>query len=125
MPEYDGNNNFHFILIGRKDDRRCGMRFLIRGADENGNVANTVETEELVTYKDNEGYINICSFIQIRGSIPIIWKQEPNLQLNPKIKPEDDFPANCEVFKLHIEELFENYGKVCCVNLIDQKKIRK
>jgi len=125
VPEYDGSNNFHYILIGRKDDRRSGMRFLIRGADENGNVANTVETEELVTYKDNEGYFNICSFIQIRGSIPIIWKQEPNLQLNPKIKPEDDFTANCEVFKLHIEELFENYGKVCCVNLIDQKKDQK
>ena len=121
----DENNDLHYILIGRKDDRRSGMRFLIRGADENGNVANTVETEELVTYKDKEGYLNICSFIQIRGSIPIIWKQEPNLQLNPKIKPEDDFTANCEVFKLHIEELFENYGKVCCVNLIDQKKDQK
>ena len=70
MPEYDGNHNIHFILIGRKDDRRSGMRFLIRGADENGNVANIVETEELVTYKDNEGYINICSFTQIRGSNP-------------------------------------------------------
>jgi len=121
----DENNDLHYILIGRKDDRRSGMRFLIRGADENGNVANTVETEELVTYKDKEGYVNICSFIQIRGSIPIIWKQEPNLQLNPKIKPEDDFTANCEVFKLHIEELFENYGNVCCVNLIDQKKDQK
>ena len=121
----DENNDLHYILIGRKDDRRSGMRFLIRGADENGNVANTVETEELVTYKDKEGYVNICSFIQIRGSIPIIWKQEPNLQLNPKIKPEDDFTANCEVFKLHIEELFENYGDVCCVNLIDQQKDQK
>ena len=121
----DEKNDLHYILIGRKDDRRSGMRFLIRGADENGNVANTVETEELVTYKDKEGYVNICSFIQIRGSIPIIWKQEPNLQLNPKIKPEDDFTANCEVFKLHIEELFENYGNVCCVNLIDQKKDQK
>ena len=125
VSEYDENNDLDYILIGRKDDRRSGMRFLIRGADENGNVANTVETEELVTYKDKEGNINICSFIQIRGSIPIIWKQEPNLQLNPKIKPEDDFTANCEVFKLHIEELFENYGNVCCVNLIDQKKDQK
>ena len=125
VSEYDENNDLDYILIGRKDDRRSGMRFLIRGADENGNVANTVETEELVTYKDKEGNINICSFIQIRGSIPIIWKQEPNLQLNPKIKPEDDFTANCEVFKLHIEELFENYGNVCCINLIDQKKDQK
>ena len=39
-------NDTHFILIARKDDRRSGMRFLIRGTDSNGNVANFVESEE-------------------------------------------------------------------------------
>ena len=122
ISDYGEQNDLHFILIGRKDDRRSGMRFLIRGADNNGNVANTVETEEIITFKDDEGNINIYSFIEIRGSIPLIWKQEPNMQLNPKIRPKDDFGANCEVFKLHIEELMDNYGRVCCVNLIDKKK---
>ena len=69
--------------------------------------------------------INICSFIELRGSIPLLQTQEPNLQLNPKIIPYDDFRANCDVFKMHIEELFENYGSVCCVNLIDNKKDQK
>ena len=123
--EYGEENDLHFILIGRKDDRRSGMRFLIRGADDNGNVANTVETEEILTYRDDEGNVNICSFIELRGSIPLIWTQEPNLQLNPKICPKDDFSSNCEVFKMHIEELMENYGRVCCVNLIDQKRDQK
>ena len=123
--EYGENNDLHFILIGRKDDRRSGMRFLIRGADSNGNVANTVETEEIVVFKDGEGNVNMCSFIQLRGSIPLLWKQEPNLQLNPKIMPKDDFNANREVFKMHINGLIENYGAVCCVNLIDQKKDQK
>ena len=122
ISDYGEQNDLHFILIGRKDDRRSGMRFLIRGADNNGNVANTVETEEIITFKDDEGNINIYSFIEIRGSIPLIWKQEPNMQLNPKIRPKDDFGANCEVFKLHIEDLMDNYGRVCCVNLIDKKK---
>ena len=115
-------NDTHFILIARKDDRRSGMRFLIRGADSNGNVANSVESEEIITFKDNDGNINICSFIEVRGSIPLIWEQEPNFQLNPKIKPLDDFGKNCEVFRMHIEEMFDNYGSVCCVNLIDKKK---
>ena len=115
-------NDTHFILIARKDDRRSGMRFLIRGADSNGNVANSVESEEIITFKDNEGNINICSFVEIRGSIPLIWEQEPNFQLNPKIKPLDDFGKNCEVFKLYIEEMFDHYGSICCVNLIDKKK---
>ena len=118
LSKYD----LHYILIGRKDDRRSGMRFLVRGADTNGNVANSVETEEIITYKDKEGKINICSFIEIRGSIPLIWEQEPNLQLNPKIKPLDDFGKNCEVFKMYIEDMFDNYGSICCVNLIDKKK---
>ena len=116
------SNDSHFILIARKDDRRSGMRFLIRGADSNGNVANSVETEEIITFKDKEGNINICSFLEIRGSIPIIWEQEPNFQLNPKIKPLDDFGKNCEVFKIYIEEMFDNYGDICCINLIDKKK---
>ena len=123
--DYGEQNDLRFILIGRKDDRRSGMRFLIRGADSNGNVANTVETEEILTFKDNEGNINIYSFLEIRGSIPLIWTQEPNLQLNPKIRPKDDFGANCDVFKIHIEELMENYGAACCINLIDQKKDQK
>ena len=118
------SNDSHFILIARKDDRRSGMRFLIRGADSNGNVANSVETEEIITFKDKEGNINICSFLEIRGSIPIIWEQEPNFQLNPKIKPLDDFGKNCEVFKIYIEEMFDNYGDICCINLIDKKKIK-
>ena len=122
VSEYGEQNDIHFILIGRKDDRRSGMRFLIRGADRNGNVANSVETEEILTFKDDEGMINICSFIELRGSIPLLWKQEPNMELNPKIRPKDDFSENCEVFKIHIEEIMKNYGAVCCVNLIDQKR---
>ena len=51
------------------------MRFLIRGADINGNVANIVETEEILTFKDNERNINIYNFLEIRGSIPLIWIQ--------------------------------------------------
>ena len=115
-------NDTHFILIARKDDRRSGMRFLIRGADSNGNVANSVETEEIITFKDKEGNINLCSFVEIRGSIPIIWEQEPNFKLNPKIRPLNDFSKNQEVFKIYIEGMFENYGDICCINLIDKKK---
>ena len=125
VSEYGEDNDLHFILIGRKDDRRSGMRFLVRGADTNGNVANTVETEELLIYKDSKNNINICSFIQLRGSIPLLWTQEPCFQLNPKISPLDDYNANRNVFRMHIEELFENYGSVCCVNLVDKKKDQK
>lgn len=116
---------FDFILIGRKDTRRSGVRFLIRGADNEGRVANSSENEEIVIYKDKDNNINIASFMQIRGSIPLQWKQEPSLQLNPQIRPRNDFDINSTVFKIHIDELLNNYDSICCINLVDQKKDQK
>ena len=68
--EYGEENDLHFILIGRKDDRRSGMRFLIRGADDNGNVANTVETEvtfEELSYNLTNGYDVTVSAVYTYG----------------------------------------------------------
>ena len=115
-------DDLSFIIIGRKDDRRSGMRFLFRGADLNGNVANFVETEEILIYREQNGIAHILSFLQIRGSIPIIFTQEPNFQFNPLIRPKDDINTNAEVFKLHINECLQNYNNVCIINLIDKKK---
>ena len=117
---------FKFILIGRKDTRRSGVRLLIRGADKEGNIANSCENEEIVLYKPrNKEEIHLASFVQIRGSIPLIWTQEPSLQLNPQIRPKNDFDANSKVFKIHLEELLDTYNAVCCINLVDQKKDQK
>ena len=122
---YYNEDDLSFIVIGRKDDRRSGMRFLIRGADLNGNVANFVETEEILVYREQNGIGHILSFLQIRGSIPIIFTQEPNFQLNPLIRPKDDVNTNAEVFKLHMDECLQNYNNVCIINLIDKKKDQK
>ena len=42
------NKDLTLTLIARKDIRRSGMRFLIRGADKDGNVANSVEIEQFM-----------------------------------------------------------------------------
>ena len=45
-------------------------RFEVRGVDDDGHVANYVETEQLVTMD------SACtSFLQIRGSVPLFWEQ--------------------------------------------------
>ena len=120
------DEEFKFILIGRKDTRRSGVRLLIRGADKEGNIANSCENEEIVLYKpSNKEEIHLASFVQIRGSIPLLWTQEPSLQLNPQIRPKNDFDANSKVFKIHLEELLDTYNAVCCINLVDQKKDQK
>ena len=118
-------DNMKFILIGRKDRRRSGVRLLIRGADSNGHVANSCENEEIIIFKDRENNIHLASFDQIRGSIPLMWTQEPSLNLNPQIRPRNDFDINAAVFKMHIEEVINNYNSLCCINLVEQKKDQK
>ncbi len=84
---YNTNNKpkeFCFVLISRKDSRRSGMRFLVRGADSNGHVANFAETEQIMLCEDSEG-LNVISYLQVRGSIPVSWKQLPDLNLNPEV----------------------------------------
>ena len=115
------NPNLVLTLIARKDTRRSGMRFLIRGADKNGFVANCVEIEELLIYKEEDNII-ITSFVQIRGSIPCLWKQEPSVKLNPKIEINENFPESYNSFSIHINELIEGNDSVHCINLIDKKK---
>ena len=120
------DEEFKFVLIGRKDTRRSGVRLLIRGADSEGNVSNSCESEEIVIYKpSNKEEINLASFVQVRGSIPLMWTQEPSLQLNPQIRPRNDFDVNATVFKIHIDKLLNTYNAVCCINLVDQKKDQK
>ena len=73
-----GDKNFDYILISRRDKRRTGTRFNTRGLDDQGNAVNYVETEQIVSYWDNNAF-TIFSHLQIRGSIPLIWQQKPNL----------------------------------------------
>lgn len=61
-------------------------RYLRRGVNEKGRVANDVETEQIVFEDVAEGLpIQISSIIQNRGSIPLFWSQETS-KLN--IKPD-------------------------------------
>jgi hypothetical protein len=103
------------------------MRFLVRGNDKNGFAANYVETEHIVVEKKrNENTkTNLLSYIQVRGSIPFMWTQCPNLQLNPKIALNDDYSENVNSFRKHVTEMKDNYGRVILINLIDKKKDQK
>ena len=60
-------------LISRLSCRRAGTRFNARGIDDDGNVANFVESEILLYHPSG-----LCfSYAQIRGSVswnPIMWR---------------------------------------------------
>jgi len=61
-------------------------RYLKRGVNEKGRVANDVETEQIVFEEAQDGNPGrISSVVQNRGSIPLFWSQETS-RLN--IKPD-------------------------------------
>jgi phosphatidylinositol 4-phosphatase len=58
-------------LIARRSRFRTGTRHWRRGIDDDGNVANFVESEQIIETAAGES----SSLVQTRGSIPLGWSQ--------------------------------------------------
>eukprot|EP01118_Nematostelium_gracile_P004122 TRINITY_DN1485_c0_g1_i1.p1 TRINITY_DN1485_c0_g1~~TRINITY_DN1485_c0_g1_i1.p1 ORF type:complete len:594 (+),score=129.44 TRINITY_DN1485_c0_g1_i1:105-1886(+) len=106
------DHRFSFILVSRRSTKRAGTRFITRGSDLEGNVANAVETEQILVFNDN----TTNSFLQMRGSIPVVWRQVVNLSYEPPI--EIDESSSSLPVKLHFEEQYKIYKKQCILNLL-------
>ena len=59
-------------LISRLSCRRLGTRYHTRGLDDEGHVANHVETEQLLEAADTG---HVASWVTLRGSVPLFWEQ--------------------------------------------------
>ncbi|CAH0395313.1 unnamed protein product [Bemisia tabaci] len=107
--------SFKWSIVSRRATGRAGTRLFTRGVDEQGNVANFVETEQIVESNGDRS-----SFVQIRGSIPLFWQQYPNLKYKspPKLIPNENQLSACTK---HFEELIKNYYRQVIVNLIDHR----
>ena len=73
--------SFVWTIVSRRSRFRVGARLFLRGCNDQGQVANYVETEQLVEYGTATS-----SFVQTRGSMPMFWQQWPNLQYKPRPK---------------------------------------
>uniref|UniRef100_A0A7N0UYZ8 SAC domain-containing protein n=2 Tax=Kalanchoe fedtschenkoi TaxID=63787 RepID=A0A7N0UYZ8_KALFE len=120
---------FKVTLIARRSRHYAGTRYLKRGVNEKGRVANDVETEQIV-FQDVPGEfpLQISSVVQNRGSIPLFWSQETSrLNLRPNIilsKRDQNYQAT----RLHFENLVKRYGNpIIILNLIktQEKKPRE
>ena len=117
---------FSYAVISRKEHKRSGCRFIVRGADLNGNTANFAETEQsVILYNTLNSEYNVYSYLQIRGSVPLIWSQLPNLQLNPPIVISSSYSENSQAFNRHFTSVINSYDRVTIVNLIDKKSYQK
>ena len=78
-----------------------------------GAVANFVETEQLVEVRGPDGGVAVSSLVQVRGSIPLLWSQRPNLKYKPTTHvapPEAYGPA----FQRHARGMLEQYKVLPC-----------
>ena len=124
--------NIFVTLIARRSRYFAGARFLKRGVNDRGYVANDVETEQIVhdatttfmlpTGRDGEnpGY---TSFLQHRGSIPVYWSQENSaIAAKPQIQLDFLDPFYAAAAR-HFNNLFIRYGApVIVLNLVKTKE---
>lgn len=72
-----GTDCFTLALVSRRSRFRAGTRYKRRGIDEDGNCANYVETEQILSFGEHQ-----MAFTQIRGSVPVYWSQ-PGYKYRP------------------------------------------
>ncbi|CAG9859794.1 unnamed protein product [Phyllotreta striolata] len=115
-------------LIARRSCRYAGTRFLKRGANFQGDVANEVETEQIVhdtsTLFFNKSHFT--SFVQMRGSIPGHWKQEMGKMVAKPAINIDFYDPFAETAGAHFNQLLKRYGApIIILNLVKQRERKK
>ncbi|XP_036393120.1 synaptojanin-1-like isoform X2 [Megalops cyprinoides] len=113
---YAGHQQAKACVISRLSSERAGTRFNVRGINDDGQVANFVETEQVIFLDDK-----VSSFIQIRGSVPLFWEQ-PGIQVGShRVRLSRGFEANAPAFERHFDSLRGLYGNQVVVNLLGIK----
>ncbi|KAH9857173.1 SacI homology domain-containing protein [Lenzites betulinus] len=109
-----------YIIISRRSRDRAGLRYQRRGIDDDANVANFVETETVMRV-EREGFTNVFSHVQIRGSIPLFWNQQGMaLKPAPQLNPERTHDQNLRAIQQHLGKITTAYGPLTIVNLAEQ-----
>lgn len=112
--------DFSISLVSRRSRHFAGTRYLKRGVNDHGRVANDVETEQIVLDEEaGSSKGKMSSVVQMRGSIPLFWSQEAS-----RFSPKPDiilqrYDPTYEATKLHFEDLERRYGNpIIVLNLI-------
>ncbi|KAJ1735429.1 phosphatidylinositol-3,5-bisphosphate 5-phosphatase [Coemansia biformis] len=126
----------YITLIARRSRVFAGVRYLKRGVNDAGYVANDVETEQIVSTMELTSFDmpygrpfsspNYTSYVQHRGSIPLFWSQETSgIAPKPPIEINVRDPYFVEAGR-HFDSLFRRYGTpVVVLNLIKTKERAK
>lgn len=104
-------------ILSRRQYKRGGTRLNARGIDDEGYVGNYVETESFLILQDI-----LYIFTQVRGSIPLFWKQEG---LKGMVKFKRDPANSLKAVRKHFKHISEDYSRILMVNLLKEKSERE
>ncbi|RKP04477.1 SacI homology domain-containing protein, partial [Thamnocephalis sphaerospora] len=126
-------HDIYLTLIARRSRHFAGTRFLKRGVNDQGYVANDVETEQIVHDTrftsmhqpggrpySNPGY---TAYVQHRGSIPLNWSQDTS-----KMVPKPPIHLNVmdpyySAAGRHFDNMFLRYGApIIVLNLVKRRE---
>jgi hypothetical protein len=116
-PQNDADQTFLLTLISRRSVKRAGLRYLRRGVDDEGNAANTVETEQILSSPDWSTDRPLYSVVQVRGSIPLYFSQSPySFKPVPVLARSES--SNLNALRTHFANLTSRYGSVQVASLV-------
>lgn len=120
--------SIYLTLIARRSARFAGTRFLKRGTNDKGDVANEVETEQIVFDSSVSLFQagRFTSFVQMRGSIPSQWSQDiSKIVPKPPIMLDLADPYCCYAGQ-HFNDLLQRYGSpIVVLNLVKRREQKR
>ncbi|KAJ0060795.1 hypothetical protein NL108_001656, partial [Boleophthalmus pectinirostris] len=118
----------YITLIARRSSKFAGTRFLKRGANCEGDVANEVETEQIVHDASVMSFTagSYSSYVQVRGSVPLYWSQDISTMMpKPPIRLDQADPY-AHVAALHFDQMLQRFGSpIIILNLVKKREKRK
>ncbi|MGH0164643.1 UNVERIFIED_CONTAM: hypothetical protein FKN15_057829 [Acipenser sinensis] len=111
-----------------RSSKFAGTRFLKRGANCEGDVANEVETEQIIHDASVMSFTagSYSSYVQVRGSVPLYWSQDISTMMpKPPIRLDQADPY-AHVAALHFDQMLQRFGSpIIILNLVKKREKRK
>ncbi|KRX11057.1 Endonuclease/exonuclease/phosphatase [Pseudocohnilembus persalinus] len=114
FQQHMNGKNIDYHLISRRSRYNSGTRYICRGIDDLGHVANFVETEQIVFFNNY-----MLSFVIARGSCPLFWSQQSS---SSSTKLMRNYDMTHLTFIKHFKNLNQQYGRIFCLNLMNKSK---
>ena len=111
----NNEENCWITIISRQDSRKIGQLFGPACMDDEGNVANFVETEIIIYTGDN-----LISYSILKGNVPLFWKLDNHL-LTTKIEFPRSEDASRHAFNRFFETLINEYKKIFILDSLSNK----